>query len=111
MTTPSLKRRILRWGLLGVVALGLTTAGVGCLLSQPGYKGPRSAHFDGTRFINQAGDDPRKNTPTSKKLGIIWRILMEEKTGWEPFLCIGLLESERQDSNLRPSAPKALRRY
>jgi len=31
-----------------------------------------------------------------------------KKTGWETLLWLGLLESGRQDSNLRPSAPKAL---
>ena len=30
-----------------------------------------------------------------------------KKTGWETCLWLGLLESGRQDSNLRPSAPKA----
>ena len=31
-----------------------------------------------------------------------------KKTGWETCLLLGLLESGRQDSNLRPSATKAL---
>ena len=31
-----------------------------------------------------------------------------KKTAWECCLLFGLLESGRQDSNLRPSAPKAL---
>ena len=31
----------------------------------------------------------------------------KKKTGWETCLRLGLLESGRQDSNLRPSAPKA----
>ena len=31
-----------------------------------------------------------------------------KKKDWETILLLGLLESGRQDSNLRPSAPKAL---
>ncbi len=80
--SPRLGRRLLRWAALAIVAFGLLATGVGYWLSEPGYQGPRSAHFDGTRFINQAA---RTETSTSKKLAVVWRILTGKRASWTPY--------------------------
>ncbi|HMM37030.1 MAG TPA: MBL fold metallo-hydrolase, partial [Thermoanaerobaculia bacterium] len=55
MNTP-LSRIGRRAALVLLAAVGLLSAvfvSVGCVLSAPGYEGPRTAHFDGKRFQNE----------------------------------------------------------
>jgi L-ascorbate metabolism protein UlaG (beta-lactamase superfamily) len=56
----SLPRRPLLTGLGVLVLLGAISVGVGChAFSAPVYRGPKSDHFDGERFVNQEPRTPR----------------------------------------------------
>lgn len=53
---PSFARLTRRAALVLLAAVGLLSAvfvSVGCVLSAPGYEGPRTANFDGKRFANE----------------------------------------------------------
>jgi L-ascorbate metabolism protein UlaG (beta-lactamase superfamily) len=59
MSMPRL-RRVLLAALGVIVLLGGTGLGVGChAFSAPVYRGPKSDHFDGEKFINQEPREPR----------------------------------------------------
>jgi L-ascorbate metabolism protein UlaG (beta-lactamase superfamily) len=59
MPMPRLRRALLT-SLGVIVLLGGTGAGEGChAFSAPVYRGPKTDHFDGERFINQEPREPR----------------------------------------------------
>jgi L-ascorbate metabolism protein UlaG (beta-lactamase superfamily) len=57
-TASSSRLRRALGALLGAVAvLAAAVATTGCLLSAPGYEGPRTAYFDGKRFRNEVPEE------------------------------------------------------
>ena len=79
-----------RWLLasLTVLVLGAGVFLVGCALSAPGYQGPRSSHFDGTKFHNLV---PRPGGPSGFGDFARWMVNYDRaRVGGDDDPCLGL---------------------